>query len=242
MNTCMKSLIVLLVIASAASAQVPGPPGVAKQGISIGPSKISVLAVEAQVSTLKSQAKQLEIQLSAVDERIRAAKQRQSAGLATPDELAALETKAAQLKESVSETGRELTMAERLKMLADPVDVTLKSSTIRQAAGALSLASKLKIAVDLKVPQDIHVNAEAQGVPLGAVIEVIANSAGLVIAPSDDGGLLLRMQGKLVVDATSYVSDSDSFPWSDDWGIGRRGSPVGRIWLGLFDGIPSRGL
>lgn len=240
MKRIMIVLLTALLIASAASADAPSP-GVfgatpsASSGIN--PSKASVVAVDAQISALESQAKQLEIKFTALKEQIRLAKKQAEEGQASPSEPNDLEAQAAQLEQQLMQVMRELKIAERLKRLASPIDVTLKSSSVRQAAEALSRASKLSIAVDAKVPQNIKVNAEAQSVPLGAVIEVIANAAGLVIAPTADGGLVLRLQGKLVVDDKSYVSDADSFPWSDDWGLIPQTYvmvAVGSRWLGLF--------
>ena len=246
MKTC-KCLIVILVavtMASAAAAQVPGPPGPRGYSGSVGIPKSSVIAIDQQLSGLQSMMKQLTIQNDALKEKIRQAKKRIDEGMAGAGEsdMAPMEAQAMQIEEQMKQVQRALTVTQRLLSLSHPVDITLKSSAIRQAAEALSRVSKLSIAVDPKVPRDVHVNAEAQNVPLGAVIEVISNAAGLIIAPTDDGGLLLRLPGKLVVDGTSYMSEGRSAPWSDDWGIVSpyEGFPVGQKWQGLFDnpGMP----
>lgn len=245
MKTC-KCLIVVFVavtMASAATAQVPVRSGGDPNN---GVPKSSVIAIDQQLSALQSMMKQLTIQNNALKEKIRGTKARIDQGITSPGEvdMASLEAQAMQIEEQMKQVQRALTMTQRLLSLSRPVDITLKSSTIRQAAEALSRASKLTITVDPKVPQDVRVNAEAQNVPLGAVIEVIANAAGLIIAPTDDGGLLLRLPGKLVVDGTSYVSEGGSAPWSNDWGMESRwaaGTQVGSKWqvLLIFSGMPT---
>lgn len=243
---CLVVLFAAMAIASAASAQIPGPgygggrpSQTGRANDSIGVPKSSVLAVDRRISELTSQIRQAEIQLSKLSQEIQNRNQRVKAGLEPPGgapNAPNFEAMAAQITEQMSQLQQELTAANRLRSLASPVDVTLKSSTIRQAAEALSRASKLSIAVDPKVPQDVKVNAEAQNVPLGAVLEVIANAAALIISPTADGGLLLRVPGTLVVDGATYITDGDTAPWSDDWGVstGVTGSIIGRKWLGLF--------
>lgn len=254
MNAC-RCLIVILVavaMASAAAAQVPGPPGGGFGGQmpprpvgggyglgggnnSIGVPKSSVIAINQQFAALVSQKHQLEIAFSTVTQQLEEAKNKAKTGLAVASETASLEARTAQLAGQIDQVDRDIATVGRLKLLASPVDITLKSSPIRQAAEALARASKLSISVDPKVPQDVKVNAEAQNVPLGAVLEVIADAAGLIIAPTDDGGLLLRLPGKLVVGNNTYTTDGDAAPWSDDWGILTSGIEIGRRWLELFN-------
>lgn len=268
MNTFRFVLVMLaiLAIASAASAQVDGvmiaaaPDGAGGMGGggrggyggmgygggyggpaggSIGVPRQSIVAVDQRISALQSQMRQFEIAFLAAEERLAAAKKRVESGLAPTSELREIEVKVAQEREGFAQLQRELATVQRLKTLATPIDISLKSSPIRQAAEIIGRASKLSISVDPKVPQDLQVNAEAENVPLGAVLEVIANAAGLIIAPTEDGGLLLRTPGKLVVDGQTYTTDRDSPPWSDDWGmvINPR-DLVGQRWLGLFQTLP----
>lgn len=260
MNTFRFVLVMLaiLAIASAASAQVDGvmiaaaPDGAGgggggmgggggyggSGGGSIGVPKQSIVAVDQRISWLQSQMRQVEIAFAAAEESLKATKQRVDSGLAPTSELRDVEIKVAQHREQFGQLRREMATVQRLKILATPIDISLKSSPMRQAAEIIGRASKLSISVDPKVPQDLQVNAEAENVPLGAVLEVVANAAGLIIAPTEDGGLLLRTPGKLVVDGQTYTTDRDSPPWSDDWGIVNWPPPsVGRRWLGLFQTI-----
>ena len=241
---CLTVIFVALTMASAAVAQVPGPPAPIRplprpSGDSIGVPKSSVVAIESQLSALQSMMKQLQIQHDALKDKMQQTKKRIEQGMASAGEsdMAPMEAQAMQIEEQMKQVQRTIVVTQRLQRLSQPVDITLKSSTIRQAAEALSRASKLSINVDPKVPQDVHVNADAQNVPLGAVLEVVANAAGLIIASTDDGGLLLRMPGKLVVDGTTYMSEGSSAPWSNDWGIDSGwsvGASVGIKWQGLF--------
>jgi hypothetical protein len=236
---CLIVILVAVIMASAAVAQAPGVPGPGGYTGSVGVPKSTVMAVDQQLSALQSMMKQLMIQSEALKQKILQTKKRIEEGAASAgdSDMAPMETQAMQIEEQIKQVQRAIIVTQRLQRLSQPVDITLKSSTIRQAAEALSRASKLSITVDPKVPQDVHVNADAQNVPLGAVLEVIANAAGLIIAPTDDGGLLLRMPGKLVVDGTTYMSEGSSAPFSNDWGIvgPYRDITVGQKWLRLFD-------
>lgn len=223
---------------------------------SIGLSRSSALTVDQRLSELQSTMDQLIIQANGLDQEIKNTQKMIDVGKEPPagTNLPNLKARAAQIAVQMSQVDREITRNLRLKAIAGSIDITLKSSPIRQAAEALSRASKLKITVDPKVPEDLKVNVEAQNVPLGAVLEVIADAAGLIIAPAEDGGLLLRKPGKLVVGVNvgqdrgtvrnTYTTDGDMAPWSDDWGIPGiyANNSVGRRWAGLFpigpDGVP----
>lgn len=242
------AIVLVLTTASAEAAQKPGPTatssnrgGAAAPGAIVLP-KYATSGVDRNISGLESDIRQYQIELGSLNEKMRVAKARISAGLQAPDEgqpsLADLEAQAAKITERTRQLTLLLAGAERVKILASPVDIKLKASPIRQATEALSRASRLSISVDPKVPQSIKVSAEARNVPLGAIVEVMANGAGLIIAPTDDGGLLLRLSSKLIVDGKSYVTEGGPAPWSNDWcmDLDSGARAVGRKWQGLFAG------
>lgn len=229
--------LAVMTFAAAAFAQGGMGGGGSYGGAGLAAPKASVVAVDNVISMMVTQLKQLDVQLRALKDQISDSESRVKSGREPAGEkLPNLKMQESQMQMAIDQITRQLGSAERLRILASPVDVSLKSATIRQAAEALSQASKLSIAVDPKVPQDIRVNADSQNVPLGAVLEVIAQNAGLIIAPTSQNGLLLRLPGKLVVDGKEYASEG-STPWSEDWGMQHTPfAPVGRRWLDLFDG------
>ncbi len=257
---CLFVMVVVLALASVACAQGGGArDGVAPRAAaggyggmgggggyggpapsgSLGVPKHSIVELDHRISWLQSQMKQVEIGFAAAETRLANAKKRAESGLAPTSELRTAEVEVALQREQFDQLQREMATMQRLKTLATPIEISLKSSPIRQAAEIVGRASKLSVSVDPKVPQDLKVNAEAQNVPLGSVLEVLANAAGLIIAPTSDAGLLLRLPGKLVVEGVTYTTDADGAPWADDWGLmGTRGLPVGRRWLGLLHDIP----
>jgi hypothetical protein len=198
----------------------------------------SVLAVRSQIRFLESQITQLAAQYVAAQQNLKDTTAWFNMGLAPRSDVAPLEVEVEQLRDQLLQCKAALVEARRLAALAQPVDIVLKSASIRQAAEALSRVSAVKISVDAKVPKNVYVKTQARDVPLGAVVEVIANAAHLIIAPSDDGGLVLRPPGKLVVNGASFNYQGDNWPWSDDWVAFASGGayrPLGRRWLRLFD-------
>ncbi len=144
-----------------------------------------------------------------------------------------------QLREQIAECTAALAAARRLVTLAKPVDIVLKSARIRQAAEALSKVTSLKITVDAKVPNDISVKTEARGIPLGAVLEVIASAAHLTISPGAEGGLILMSPGK-TSERVNETTQGPNTPWSKEWVMMDDGSlirPVGRRWLNLYGAV-----
>ncbi len=144
-----------------------------------------------------------------------------------------------QLREQITEHTVALAAAQRLVALAKPVDIVLKSARIRQAAEALSKVTSLKITVDAKVPNDISVKTEARGVPLGAVLEVIASAAHLSISPGKAGGLILMSTGK-TSKQVNEINLGPNAPWSSEWPQQIDEAiycPVGLRWLNLYGAV-----
>lgn len=237
-SQCMAVVFAVLVVAAstpshgtpAGKKQTPKDAGVARQG--------SVIAVGREVSRISGDIAVLEAQSRALDEKLQLTKSQVEVGLATLSDVDPLEVEAKQVRERLSQRMQDLIEVRRLVALAQPVDIVLKSASIRQAAEVLSRVSGVKITVDASVPKNVSVRAQARSVALGAVIEVIADAAHLTISPANDGGLLLRRAGKLVIDGKAINYQGDNWPWSDEWISAARGGqylPMGRRWLRLFE-------
>lgn len=200
----------------------------------------SVLAVRSEIRSLTSQIRQLQDQLDVAQKQQEIAKARVNSGVASIDELLPWDLKLKQLREQISERTSMLADARRLAALAEPVDIVLKSASIRQAVEALSRVTSLKITVDSRVSNNIRVKTQARGVPLGAILEVIANATQISIAPGKDGELLLRLPGKLMLNEKVVSYQGPNQPWSDEWSTVDDGAlycPIGRRWLNLFGAV-----
>jgi len=196
----------------------------------------SVSSIDKEVNRLAADVKGLEMELESVKTQLADTQARVDAGVEPQSALRTLESDRKQGEIALAYTRDLLADARRLARLAQPVDVVLKSASIRQAAEALSRASGLGISVDGRVPKNIYVKTKAWAVPLGTVLEVIANATHLQIAPGDRGDLVLQVQGTLIVDGNTVAFQGDSAPWSDEWAMPSSGVsyPLGRRWLRLF--------
>ncbi len=204
-----------------------------------------IMAVRAQVQSLRLEFGALEGRVRAAQEAFAVAQRRYETGTLPADAVSARKLELQQLQVQMAQMAFALQNATRLTKLADPVDIDLKDSDIRKAAEALSRVSDLKIAVADSVPKDVVVTAQAKSVPLGAILEVIANAAGLVIAPDESDGVVLRPSGRLTFNGQEVnlngrpQYDAGNLPWSDEWGASATSSNVtlGRRWLNLFTGV-----
>jgi len=231
-------IIPALVVMAAACALPPAAEAAGSGTFAVAAPQGSVLAARAQVRSLSTEVDMLKTRLDVAEDELRFAERKAEDGLMPASEVRPLELEVLQLTTQLRDVMSALADARRLVSLAEPVDIVLKSSSVRQAAEALSRVSGVKITVDAKVPNDVSVTAQAKGVPLGAVIEVIADAAKLTIAPGDAGGLMLRSTGKLVLNGKAVNYQGGNLPWSDDWAASPGGaySPLGRRWLSLYGG------
>lgn len=195
----------------------------------------SVVEARNALDDLRSQTLLARQQLASVLDEIKITQRRMESGTAESGDLSPLKLKQAEAEQKLRLLERDMSDVQRLVNLSKPVSVALKSVNIRQAVDALSREAGMSISLEDNVPQGILVNTDAQNVPLGAVLEVIADAAHLVIAPSD-AGIALRQQGKLVVDGKSIALADSNAPWSDEWGAACAADKcaLGQRWLRLF--------
>lgn len=106
----------------------------------------------------------------------------------------------------------------RGRMLMRPVAVQLQNATVRQAADALSQATKLSIRVIGEVPEGTRLTVQARGVTLGAVLEAIGRQANLKLAPAEDG-VVIGPWPMVEVNGQQQVFRGRMAPWSSEWGI-----------------------
>ena len=103
-----------------------------------------------------------------------------------------------------------------------PVSVDLRDATVRQAAEALSKVAGMEISVDESVPETTRLKVQAKGVALGAILEAIAEPAGLELAPSPKG-IKITSWPTLKVNEDVTVFTGQFAPWADEmvqrWGF-----------------------
>jgi hypothetical protein len=231
---CIAAALVIAACALSPAAAIPGD--VASPGVSQG----SIMAVRAQVRSLELELNALNYRVSAAEEAVQVAERSHEAGIGPSSDVTANRLALGQLQVELVQLEVVLASARRLVAIAQPVDIDLKSADIRRATEALSRVSGIKIAVADNVPKGVTVSAQAKSVPLGAVLEVIANAAHLTIAPDGGGGLILRAAGKLVLNGQTIAYEGGNLPWSDEWGASVKSggaSTLGRRWLSLFGGF-----
>lgn len=107
-----------------------------------------------------------------------------------------------------------------------PVSVDLRDASLGQAASMIADASNVPIHVDGRVPAT-RVSLSARDVPLGVVLEQLAQQANVLIAPeSSTNGWLNRIDQSLrLVPAPALQPEAGAAvaapyaPWSDAWGL-----------------------
>src|SRR5579871_396922 len=106
-------------------------------------------------------------------------------------------------------------------ILQRAIDVDLSNSTVRQAAEAISKASGVLIQVDSKVPAEDRLKVVTQRIPLGTVLEAIAEQTHLAIEPDEHPSgvlnIVLRTWPVMEVNGTKQILVGRNEPWSDDW-------------------------
>lgn len=163
------------------------------------------------------------------------------AGAAPASELAPLQEQLLVLEAELKQIEPQLRDAKRLVKLASPVDVELKDASLRQVAEALTKATGLQITVDGGIKDDPQRNftLTVRGAPLAQILEQIADSAKVLIAPEEEGGVVLVPEAYSSVNGQSIASVSRNAPWSNDWAmaVGGYPTPVGQRWLRLIEAV-----
>lgn len=132
-------------------------------------------------------------------------------------EEVAKEIQDVRVKIAAFNAAREERLTGRGRILLRPVAVQLQNATVRQAADALSQATKLSIRVAGDVPDATRLTVQARGVTLGAVLEAIGRQTNLKLAPADDG-VVISPWPMVEVNGQQQVFRGRMAPWSSEWG------------------------
>lgn len=196
-------------------------------------------SIQSRVESLRTEMFYIQMRADMLTRERDSARERVKAGLAPENVLTTLEAQLAELMSKMSLAETELQEAVRLAALTKAVDVDFKSAGIRQAAETLSKAADIRIAVKNNVPKDLYVTLSAQHSPLGTVLELMAMTANLSIAPGENGSIVLAPWSRITIDGKE-VAVGGSQPWSDEWPFsGVLDTRYGQIWTGLLAaGIP----
>lgn len=133
-------------------------------------------------------------------------------------EEVAKEIQDVRVKIAAFNAAREERLTGRGRILLRPVAVQLQNATVRQAADALSQATKLSIRVAGDVPDATRLTVQARGVTLGAVLEAIGRQTNLKLAPADDG-VVISPWPMVEVNGQQQVFRGRMAPWSGEWGL-----------------------
>ncbi len=191
------------------------------------------------VTSLESDLTRLESALRVKLEALESVQQSFNAGLTTSINLTQAKEEAAQANSAVSEAQTRLQMAKRLLLLTRPVDIYFKDTSLAQAVESLSKASGLKITT-VPLPEvapalepgksATRLSVNAQGVPLSAILETVAQTWGLLIAPDGTEAIVLKPLPVLQVNGQSRPVALPNYTWSDEWGIPPTYSGTGFGW------------
>jgi hypothetical protein len=192
---------------------------------------------------LSAQIRQNESRLQALTNEYDVEKARVEAGVATTANLEAMRSEIEQIKIALEAQKGQQAAIERVERLQKPVDVQLRDATVRQAAQALSQASGVPITVDRRITNARRISLEAQEIPLGIVLETMAEQTELMIDPEGPGVALKPWPG-IQVNGVAQTYVGRLAPWGDRWGysptnsIPNFGSASRRVQEQLTLGVP----
>jgi len=197
-----------------------------------GISSVSVTNDEVELAQRRVSA--INAKLVAAEADLDRARARFKAGIETNHEVLTLEGTVKVLEADLADAVTTLDDARRIAALSIVLsNLDFQKANIRSAVDLLGRMGVLKITVDESVPNDLVVTTRVQNLPLGQVLEVIANTVNLQIVPSDDGGVKLTMPGKLKAGGHLIEYRGQNWPWGDAWrtySIGGGHPPIGSIW------------
>jgi hypothetical protein len=165
-----------------------------------------------------------EAQLQLATAELNVKKQRVQQGLAPANEASAAEADYVRSRSAVQSAQVQLGQArqqrQRSARMADlqrPIDVELRSATVKDAARSISQASGMPVEVDPAVSSETRLSVVARGVPMATILDSIARQAGLLIYPQENGVALkpapaLEVNGQRIEYLTPFA------PWSSEWG------------------------
>jgi hypothetical protein len=201
-------------IAPSAGAAVDAPAGVAPPG--------SPAAEAPNGMDLGTWAERhaLEIQLAQLNADLERTRQQVAAGMTPSSAVAPVENQIASVTARLAAMNGDLEIQRRMASLRRPVVVQLRDASVRQAAQAISQASGVPIGVDDRVPTDVRLTMDVQGVPLATVLEAMARQANLMIAPDPKNaqGFVLKPWPSMEVNGQKQEFTGQYAPWSDELG------------------------
>ena len=111
-----------------------------------------------------------------------------------------------------------LTQDRRWKSLTTPINVQLDKATLAQAVSALEKGSDMSIfVVDKLEDNGKRLSVVASNVPLGTVLEAIAQQMDLMIAPRGDISVTLKPWPSISINGHKQDYHGPNAPWSDEW-------------------------
>lgn len=230
----IQTIAIILMVAGTASVPGLSAEGTRMSDIAMPAYSRSTSSIQGQVDSLRVSVQYMKTMLDLMSRKRDDLKERVRAGLAPESELAQADAELMEAMTRLEQTVSALQEVERLAALAKPVDADLKSAGIRQAAEVLSKAGSVRITVDSGVPEDLYVTLQAKRTPLGAVLEMMADSAHLVIAPGENGSIVLAPMGEIEINGQKVTVWASNLPWTEEWPLGgAANSPVGQRWLSL---------
>lgn len=158
-------------------------------------------------------------------------------GVASKSQLAAAEAKLADAKSLFEVARKNLKTAQRLQALAQKINIDMTNAKIGSVASALSMLGNVAITVDKSVPASVTVTTKASNMPLGSVLEYVANSAKLALTLSPDGKLAFIKPSQMTVNGKAVDVMGTAWPWSQDIVVSPidSGFPIGQKWKGIWD-------
>ena len=206
-----------------------------------GQGSISWKVVQDQLQMLGAQVELVKRKLDIASERLHRIQEQAKMGVVQQSEVGPREIEVAELQTQLASVTRVFTRVSTLGVLAKPIDVELKNASIKQAAEAISRVAGegITIGVAAGVPDDLRVNTQARGVPLGTVLEMIASTAGLVIAPGTDNSFTLGLPRTMEIDGQKFRFEETLGPWSDEWGVTGSPPPLRSrsLWMMLVNAV-----
>jgi hypothetical protein len=161
--------------------------------------------------------KQAQVELVQLNEERKIQDQRVKAGLTSPTDVQKLDIRILEAQTVVQQKETAYAQLQRIVNLNRKIDINLENATLRQAAQALASAAGVEVKVDQAIPADMRLTLQAHEVPLADVLETVARSKTLLIAPTANGVQLRPWPTVTVNGATIYTKITDG-PWSADWG------------------------
>lgn len=190
----------------------------------------------AALDNLSQAVSALAMKVSEAEQELTMTKQRVQAGLEPSSVLLGLESNIAALKSQLAFANTNLVTIGRLHALAKKVNVSFDKAPVPNFADLLSKLGGYAIYVDKAVPGNLTVTTRADNMPIGTILEFVAQSANLQLALDDKGAIKITLPSKILVGGQSIDMRGKTWPWSDGPSTGVSPNlPLGEKWKGLKD-------